>query len=828
MNFQINRNKWTTRVNELRTRAERPVLGVVNFVEGLQNPFPIETLNNARAHLHFVFSIALLSLAMNPALALETNGAASFPDLTNRIWAHLSQPRFDGAVWGIKIASLDSQKTVFEYHPGRLMSPASNSKLYAAALALDRLGADYRIVTSILASARPGPDGTLRGDLVISGRGDPGWNARNAGTNFWNLFSPFVAALTNAGVRHVTGDLIGDATFFRSPPHGSGWTVGDLEDSEGAEICALTLNDNVTQIRVEPGAQTGEACALTILDPGTGLQLDNQTTTLTNGAPRHIETHRFPGENIVHLFGTLPAGGDPEIIEMPVPRPAQWFATALKEALRQNGIVVDGVARSVSWPSPAPVANAKLGEAISQPLRELVRDFMKPSQNLEADLIFEHTGEMTRATNAPLWQTSETCAVAALDEFLITNGLPAGDLHFDEGSGLSRNNLTTANATVALLQFMAKRPAGQDFVDALPIAGVDGTLRHRMTNSLAFQNVHAKTGTLRWANSLSGFVTTAAGEHMVFSLMLNRYVPPPERKRAAELDDIAVMLAQFSGRTDDSLESRYAPFGTLIITQFTTAPFPHLARADGHKYHDEFFSAQEHYSDNTVALFIPKNFRPANKIDFLVHFHGWRNTVAGTLEQFQLIQQLAGSDKNAVLIVPEGPRLAADSFGGKLEDANGFKAFMAEAVDKLRASGVLAQSNLEIGNIILSGHSGGYHVMAAILDHGGLREKIREVWLFDALYGGAEEFSAWQKSGNGRLLDIYTDHGGTKEETEKFMASHKTNGAGFFANEDTGATIETLRTNNLVFLHTDLAHDDVIASRGEFEQFLKSSCLENK
>ncbi len=775
-----------------------------------------------------MFPIALLWLATNPVGAVETNGATNLSELTGQIQEHLSEPRFDGALWGVKIVSLDSQKIIFESHPDRLMSPASNSKLYAGALALDRLGGDYRIVTPILASSRPELDGTLHGDLVISGRGDPSWNALHAGTNFWNLFSPFVAALTNAGVRHITGDLIADATFFRSPPNGSGWTADDLETSEGAEICALTLNDNFTQIRVKPGAQTGEACALTILDPDTGLQLDNQTTTLTNDAPRHVEAHRFPGENMVHLFGELPAGGDPEMVEMPVPQPAEWFARALKDALQQNGIVVDGHTRSVSWPAPAPVANVKLGEVTSRPLRELVRDFMKPSQNLEADLIFEHTGEMTRATNAPPWQTSEDCALAALDQFFVTNGLPVGDVHFDEGSGLSRNNLTTANATVALLQFMAKHRAGEDFISALPISGVDGTLHRRMTNTPAFQNVHAKTGTLRWANSLSGFVTTAAGEHLVFSLMLNRYFTPPDRKRAVELDAVAVMLAQFSGRTDGSLESRYAPFGTLVVTQFTTAPFPHPARAEGHKYHDEFYSTQEHYSDNTVALFIPKDFRPTKKVDLVVHFHGWRNTVAGTLEQYRLIEQFADSGKNAVLIVPEGPRLAPDSFGGKLEDTNGFAAFIAEAVEKLRASGVLGETNLEVGNVILSGHSGGYEVMAAILDHGGLTEKIREVWLFDALYAGTENFSHWQKSENGRLLNIYTDHGGTKGETEGLMASYKTNGVSFFASEDTGATMETLETNKLVFLHTDLPHDEVIANRGTFEQFLKSSCLENK
>jgi D-alanyl-D-alanine carboxypeptidase/D-alanyl-D-alanine-endopeptidase (penicillin-binding protein 4) len=788
---------------------------------------PGQTVNALKVHLFFS-CLALFWIATNPAGASETYGATTISNLADRIEADISAPRFHGALWGVKVVSLDTGKTVFESHPDRLMSPASNSKLYTAAMALDHFGSDYRIVTPILAAAKPDAEGTLNGDLIIAGRGDPSWNARHFGTNFWNIFLPFVTALSNAGVRHVTGDLLGDATFFQSPRSGSGWDAEDLEEYYGAEISALTIDDNYTQIRVAPGAKPGEACVLTVADPGTGLRLDNQTTTLTNGASRHIEARLFPGENVVHIFGALPAGSAPESVDTPVPKPAEWFATALKEALRQNGIIVDGSARAIYWPASPPTANVKLAEVVSPPLRDLVRDFLKVSQNLETDLIFEHTGETTRPADAPSWQTSEDCALAALHRFLITNGLPAAEVHFDEGSGLSRNNLTTANATVDLLRFMSKQPTGPDFIAALPLAGVDGTLRHRMKDTLAFQNLRGKTGTLRWANALSGFVTTASGEHLAFSLMLNRYAAPPDRKRGDELDKIAVMLAEFSGRTEEPLAKQFAQFGTLIVTQFATAPFPHPARAEGHTYHDEFFSAREHYSDSTVAMFIPKNFRVTDHIDFVVHFHGWRHTVASTLEEYRLIQQLADSDRNAILIVPQGPYMVPDSFGGKLEDTNGFRAFMIEAVAKLRASGALGETNFNLGNIILSGHSGGYHVMAAILDHGGLSQKIREVWIFDALYGGTEDFTAWQKKENGRLLDIYTDHGGTKEETEKLMAAYKTAGVRFWSGEDTAVTPEILRANKLVFLHSTLVHDDVVARRGAFEQFIKSSCLENK
>lgn len=774
---------------------------------------------------YFYFLIGLFWLASNCARGAGSFGATSVSELSNNIEAFISQPRFDAGLWGIKVVSLDSGKTVFESHADRLMSPASNCKLYVGALALERLGPDYRIVTPILASAKPDSDGTLRGDLVIAGHGDPSWNSNHAGTNFWDLFAPMVAEIQKAGVRHITGEVIGDATFLKSAPAGSGWDAEDLENYYGAEISALALDDNYTQIRVAPGSQAGEPCAAEVVAPGTGLQLDNRATTLTNSAPRNIEALRFPGENVAHIFGTLPAGGEPEMVDMTVPRPAEWFARALKEALQRGGIAVDGQARAVYWPAAPPVADVKLGEITSPPMREIVRDFMKPSQNLEADLTFEQVGEVARPTNAPPWRTSEDCAVAALKQFLATNGLPVGDVRFDEGSGLSRNNLATANSTVALLQFMSKRPDGQDFMGALPVAGVDGTLRRRFKDTLAFQNLRGKTGTLRWANSLSGYVTSAAGEHLAFSLMLNRYVAPPEHTKRGELDEVALMLADFSGRTDEPLPEKYAMFGKLIVEPFATAPFPHPARANGYTYHKEFYSAREHYSDSTVAMFIPRHFRVTDHVDFVVHFHGWRHEVAGTLAEYKLIQQFTDSAKNAILIVPQGPRMAPDSFGGKLEDTNGFAAFMAEAVDKLRASGALGRTNFDIGNIILSGHSGGYHVMAEILDRGGMPQKIREVWLFDALYGNTENFVSWQKAENGRLLDIYTDHGGTKEETEKLMAAYKGAGTPFWSGEDTAVSRRALRKNKLVFLHSNMVHDDVVAKRHTFEQFLKTSCL---
>ena len=776
----------------------------------------------------------IFCLAANLSRAQGTNQIQTLAELRERIQTHLAQPRFGGAIWGVKIVSLDSDQTIFEDHADRLMSPASNSKLYTGALALDKFGGDYQIATPIYATAKPNRFGTVHGNLIIAGHGDPSWNARRFGTNFWDIFAPFVSALTNAGVRRVTGDLIADASFFRGPPFGSSWTADDLQEAEAGEISALTLDDNIAQVRVLPGAKAGEPCELEPLQPATGLIFSNCTLTVTNGGERHVENFRPLDGKIIYILGQLPVGGAEEILDIGIPRPADWFAAALKEALERNGIKISGKVRSIVWPQIFVVDFSrvtKIGEVLSPPLRDVIRGFMKPSQNLETDLLFENVGETTRDSNSPPWETSEQLAVAALEQFLAKTGAQKNEVQFDEGSGLSRNNLTTANATVALLQFMAAQTNANDFINALPIAGVDGTLRRRMKSTPAEGNVRAKTGTLRWANSLSGYVTSAAGEHLAFSIMLNRYEPPPGFVKSDELDAIAVMLAGFAGRsTEDfeSLEKTYAPFGQLIVTQFVSAPFPHPARAAGHKYQDLFFSAAEHYSNSDVAIFIPKIFHATDKVDFVVHFHGWMNTLASTLTNYQLLEQFSASGKNAILIVPEGPHNAPDSFGGKLEDTNGFKIFMAEAVEKIRASGAISETNFEIGDVIISGHSGGYHVMAAILDHGGLADKIKEAWLFDALYGNTENFVAWQKKENGRLLDIYTDHGGTKEETENLIQFYKTNGISFFAGEETNCAPQNLLTNKLVFLHTDLTHNEVIFRREEFETFLETSCLQSQ
>jgi hypothetical protein len=273
------------------------------------------------------------------------------------------------------------------------------------------------------------------------------------------------------------------------------------------------------------------------------------------------------------------------------------------------------------------------------------------------------------------------------------------------------------------------------------------------------------------------------------------------------------------------LSERYAAQGELLLVQLPSAPFPHPKRADGHRYNGKLFSAKEHYSDSSVAIFVPKGFRETGKIDFVVHFHGWSNHVVGVLDRYRLIEQFVASNRNAVLVIPQGPRDAQDSFGGKLEDLDGFKRFMADVADTLRRKSALKKKDFTVAQIVLSGHSGGYQVIAAILDHGGLTEQVREVWLFDALYAQTPRFLAWIDRKQGRFIDLYTEHGGTKGETEQLMATLKKRGDTYLAGKESETKNAALRSNRIIFLFSDLPHNDVVDKRQEFCNYLKTSCL---
>src|SRR5215813_6295496 len=529
--------------------------------------------------------------------------AETLEALRARLAAHLSQPRFAPASWGVKIASLDTGRTIFEHNPEKYFNPASNAKLYTTALALERLGADYRIKTSVYSSRRPDASGTLKGDLTVYGRGDPTMTARLNGGDYFKGIEPLINQLVNTGIRRIEGDIVADESYFAGPPFGAGWEWDDLQAYYGAEVSALTINDNAIDLFVKPAERTGIPCRITTGPATTFVTVINRTQTSQKGSEARIVVYRPVGENVIYVSGRLPIDSTGFYNSVAVHDPAGLFASLFKDALSQRGITVTGRARFLDWKyrevTPLDLSKLfELGSVESIPLSDIVRETLKPSQNLYAQLLLLQVGanagssnhentnsgsgqksqtnatpsarsisERSSSSDDPSNQekTTEEIGVDLMNNFLSQVGVKKGDVLLEEGSGLSRRDVITPEATVALLRYMSRSRWTEVYRNALPIAGVDGTLQNRMKGSPASGNVRAKTGSLRYVYTLSGYVTTAAGEHLAFSIMLNNYYsaeraaalrdpasaagrPAPPSPRD-DIDAIPIMLASFTGRS---------------------------------------------------------------------------------------------------------------------------------------------------------------------------------------------------------------------------------------------------------------------------------------
>jgi hypothetical protein len=273
------------------------------------------------------------------------------------------------------------------------------------------------------------------------------------------------------------------------------------------------------------------------------------------------------------------------------------------------------------------------------------------------------------------------------------------------------------------------------------------------------------------------------------------------------------------------LTERYASLGEMFVPQFSSAPFPNPLREAGRVYDGKTYSAVEHYSDSSVAIFIPKEFKEGKAIDIVVYFHGWYNNIDSACAQFRLIEQFYEAQKNAVFVFPEGPKDSPDSFGGRMEEKDGLKNLVGDVLSYLKEKKKIA--SLEIGKIILAGHSGAFRVISFCLLRGGLTDHISDVILFDALYGDTEKFTYWIDHYKGRFVDIYTDSGGTKNETESLMADLDGWKIPYFATEEKLLQTNDLIDHRLIFIHTDLTHNEVIGVRNQFQEFLKSSALKS-
>ncbi len=460
-------------------------------------------------------------LAAPPKPHKKARTPVNSASLEQRINEILSAPAAKNAFWGIEIRDLKADKILFSQNADHFFVPASNTKLFTTALALSRLGPEYRFHTRVLLSGR---------DLVLVGAGDPNLSGRTLPYEP-NLPDPAPLAAINqladqivaAGIRRIPGNIVGDDAAFVYEPYPPGWGLADTYDDDGAPVSAICVDDNVARLQIVPALADGALAETSWQLPFELYRVDN--ALLTDSRPhRAIHYQRLPGSREFRIWGTIPPGTEIEPISVPVEDPAQFAAEALKDALAARGVLCDGMAiarhQLPGAPPLEPLPGNLITERVSLPLVEAARVVDKVSQNLHSEILLQ---------DVPLRLTgkgSREAGLEALAQFLLEAGISADDYRFSDGSGLSRYNLVTPHAIGTLLQFMAAGPLRDQWLGLLPVGGVDGSLRRRFRALRLHDEIHAKTGSLTHVSALSGYVVRDDGSMLGFSILVNNFGAP--------------------------------------------------------------------------------------------------------------------------------------------------------------------------------------------------------------------------------------------------------------------------------------------------------------
>lgn len=501
-----------------------------------------------------------------PSLAVEVNRLLASPEIAN---AH----------WGISVTTLDG-KQVFALNDGQLFEPASNAKMFTTATAAALLPLSLTYTTNVVAEGAIDSAGTLHGNLAILGVGDPNISGRalpytapaeQPKVEFPNSEYPnpplaaldaMAAQVAAADVKQVEGDVIGDDTWFPAERYPANWSWDDLAWLYGAPISALTVNDNAVFLNGDPGAQPGDRVTLQ-WDPAVPYYtLDSSLTTAPQGTEAEYGIDRAPGSLDVRVYGALAMGSSGLHEGLAIEDPADFAARAFVQLLRQHGVTVTGAAKArhrasvdteslrkeqeeplaltpstLQTVATAPAGKRVLAWHVSPPLIEDMTVTLKVSQNLHAELTLRTLGKLL-GRDGSLGQGTRV-----VRQFLISIGIDPRDFFFYDGSGLSNADLITPRAATELLSYAARQPWGPEWRSALPVAGVDGTLAHRFSNSPVKGKLDAKTGTLGEVRALSGYLTTASGKTLVISILVNDHQPESHAEGKA-MDQIVEMIWQ--------------------------------------------------------------------------------------------------------------------------------------------------------------------------------------------------------------------------------------------------------------------------------------------
>ena len=439
--------------------------------------------------------------------------------LVDEIDRILGRRSYKRASWGIDVHWIEAGEAVYAKSPDAPLSPASNVKIFTTAVALDQLGADFSFTTRLIAEGTLSEKGTLKGDLVLQGGGDPNLSGGlEKKTRPFVYLDRMVRAAQQVGIRVVDGDLIGDDSYFVHAPFGKGWTDTDVQHRYGAAVSALSFYDNVLSLAVGPGDNVGDRLQVSFFPSYSFFSVINRGKTVSSGA-RKTFAWSGPGDgNRIRLWGNIPISSRKSWRLVTVDDPALYTATVFRERLRKVGIRVTGRTRARHYGESEPaVQSNEVYVHSSLPLQDIIAVINKKSHNLAAEILLRTLGAESSGVG------SDEAGLQVVYDFLQEAGVDLATVDLYDGSGLSRDNLITPRAEVLLLSHLAHQPYFPLFMESLAVAGRDGTLKGRMRRRLTRGNVYAKTGSLKKVTTLGGYIRTRSRRTLAFSILVNNH-----------------------------------------------------------------------------------------------------------------------------------------------------------------------------------------------------------------------------------------------------------------------------------------------------------------
>jgi D-alanyl-D-alanine carboxypeptidase/D-alanyl-D-alanine-endopeptidase (penicillin-binding protein 4) len=451
----------------------------------------------------------------------------------------------DKGEWGLLVVDAVTGDTLYVKNAEKYFVPASNMKLLTTALALDKLGPDYRFRTTVETNGPLDADGKLTGDLILVGRGDPNLSNRKYPFETKEEFDgppeKVLAELADAvaarGVKEIFGDVVGDDSYFPRERYPDGWEIDDMVWEYGAAISALVVDDNTATLVLTPGQKLGDVVTAEMQPRIEEFTVKNQVVTVGPKEKPDLRLTREPGSSVVVVSGVLPAKSDPKKLVLAIQEPALHAATLLARLLNERGIKYDGKIRAQHDPDPILGTRTVLAEHLSIRLGDTVKLVNKISQNLHTEVLLR-----TAARQDGPWSDPEDL-LKFPKAFYEKAGIAPDDVVQTDGSGLSRHDLVTPRAFVALLAYAQKQPWFPAFYASLPVAGVDGTLNERMKDAGVAGRIHAKTGSVAHVRTLSGYAETPGGRRLIFSFLSNNQYGKAHEVHDA-IDELCLAMLQ--------------------------------------------------------------------------------------------------------------------------------------------------------------------------------------------------------------------------------------------------------------------------------------------